>query len=388
MATPFPFQSAAVLTAAQMNAITTLPISTKTASYVAVVGDVGSRIVMNVASANTLTINNSIFAEGDTIFIANKGAGATTITAGAGVTINGTLTLAQHGGGTLIALSASVFTFFSGGGSGYGTATGGIGAPTAVTISGVNYEYLTFNSSGTLTVTKAGFFDYLLIGGGTGCYRIDVSSNAGGGAGQVSIGQVYLTANQTITIGAGSAFSNGLSVAFNQASDTTLGATSPFAPTALGGAYSNPLNTGRPILFIGGGQGACDGQTVFAVNESVSVGFRGGNTSSSTAGGGGGGQSSRGANGSGTTGGAGGNGIDISTFIGGSAAYRATGGGGGGTGVGGSGGNSNASSNSGTTNTTGDSANANSGSGGGGGSGGDPSTGAGGSGVAFIRYKV
>ena len=118
MTTPFPFVASTVLTAAQMNAITTLPIATKTASYTAVVGDVGKRIVMNVASANTVTINNSIFAEGDTIFISNKGAGSTTITAGAGVTINtsGSLVLAQYGGGTLVALSASVFNFFSGAG--------------------------------------------------------------------------------------------------------------------------------------------------------------------------------------------------------------------------------------------------------------------------------
>ena len=42
----------------------------------------------------------------------------------------------------------------------YGTATGGVGSPTAVTISGTNYEYLTFTATGTLTVTKAGLFDY------------------------------------------------------------------------------------------------------------------------------------------------------------------------------------------------------------------------------------
>jgi len=116
MTTPFPFVAGTVLTAAKLNAITTLPINDQTASYVALVGDVGKRIVMNVATANTVTINNSVFATGDTIFIANKGAGATTVTAGAGVTINtaGSLVIAQHGGGTLVATSASVFTFFSG----------------------------------------------------------------------------------------------------------------------------------------------------------------------------------------------------------------------------------------------------------------------------------
>ncbi len=125
MTTPFPFVSGAVLTAAQLNAITTLPINDQTASYTAVVGDVGKRIVMNVASANTVTVNNSIFATGDTIFIANKGAGASTVTAGAGVTINSTsgLELAQYQSGTLVALSASSFLFFESDGGSITTAT-------------------------------------------------------------------------------------------------------------------------------------------------------------------------------------------------------------------------------------------------------------------------
>ncbi|NBW22467.1 MAG: hypothetical protein EBR82_82420, partial [Caulobacteraceae bacterium] len=86
MTTPFPFTAGQTLTAAQLNAITTLPINDQTASYTLVVGDVGKRVIMNVATANTVTVNNSIFAAGDTIFIANKGAGTSTITAGAGVT--------------------------------------------------------------------------------------------------------------------------------------------------------------------------------------------------------------------------------------------------------------------------------------------------------------
>jgi hypothetical protein len=120
MTTPFPFVAGAVLTAAELNAITTLPINDQTASYTLVVGDVGKRVIMNVATANTVTVDDSIFAAGDTIFIANKGAGATTVTAGAGVTVNtaASLVIAQHGGGTLVATSASVFTFFPSGVSG------------------------------------------------------------------------------------------------------------------------------------------------------------------------------------------------------------------------------------------------------------------------------
>ena len=114
MTTPFPFQSGATLLASQLNDITNLPINDQTASYTLVVGDAGKRVIMNVASANTVTVNNSIFTTGDTIFIANKGAGVSTITAGAGVTINtsDSLALAQHQSGLLVAQSASVFAFY------------------------------------------------------------------------------------------------------------------------------------------------------------------------------------------------------------------------------------------------------------------------------------
>lgn len=114
MTTPFPFVSGAVLQAQQLNDITNLPINDQTASYVLVVGDAGKRVIMNNASATTITVNNSVFTTGDTIFIANKGAGTSTITAGAGVTVNtsDSLALAQYQSGQLVALSASSFLFF------------------------------------------------------------------------------------------------------------------------------------------------------------------------------------------------------------------------------------------------------------------------------------
>jgi hypothetical protein len=118
MTTPFPFVAGQVLTAAQLNDIQNLPISDKTASYTLLVGDVTKRTIMNSASATTITVDDSIFTVGDVIQVANKGAGTCTITAGAGVTINtsGSLALAQYGGGYLLCLSASTFTFFNLGG--------------------------------------------------------------------------------------------------------------------------------------------------------------------------------------------------------------------------------------------------------------------------------
>jgi len=113
MTTPFPFQSAATLLASQLNAITTLPVSTKTATYVLTVADVGYRIVMNSASATTITVNTSIFGASDKVEILNIGAGVCTVTAGTcTVGTSGSLALAQNAGGTLtfISASASVFT--------------------------------------------------------------------------------------------------------------------------------------------------------------------------------------------------------------------------------------------------------------------------------------
>jgi hypothetical protein len=82
---------------------------------------------MNSASATTITVDDAIFTVGDVIQVANKGAGTCTITAGAGVTINtsGSLALAQYGGGYLVAISASQFVFFNlGSGATYGVGHG------------------------------------------------------------------------------------------------------------------------------------------------------------------------------------------------------------------------------------------------------------------------
>jgi len=112
MTTPFPFQSAAVLTAAQMNAITTLPTSTKTASHTLTIADVSTRVIMNSASATTITVNTSIFGASDVVEILNIGAGVCTVTAGTcTVGTSGSLALAQNASGTLTFISASASVF-------------------------------------------------------------------------------------------------------------------------------------------------------------------------------------------------------------------------------------------------------------------------------------
>jgi len=91
-----------------------LTVDTKTNDYTFVAGDVDKRVVANKASAIAFTVNNSIFSAGDTLAVHNINTGLLTLTAGAGVTINGAdvLTVAQYQGGTLFFTSASSAIFF------------------------------------------------------------------------------------------------------------------------------------------------------------------------------------------------------------------------------------------------------------------------------------
>ena len=105
------------LTASQMSTLQAndynQTVSTKTADYTLVAADKGTRVVMNVASANTVTVNTSLFSAGDTLVIQNIGAGVTTVTAGtATVSSAGSLAIAQYGSGTLFFVSAGVAIFF------------------------------------------------------------------------------------------------------------------------------------------------------------------------------------------------------------------------------------------------------------------------------------
>jgi len=80
--TPYPFVDGNVLSASELNSTFNIPVSNKTDSYTLVAADAGKRIVMNKASATTITVNTSIFSAGDSVWIHNIGAGTCTITAG------------------------------------------------------------------------------------------------------------------------------------------------------------------------------------------------------------------------------------------------------------------------------------------------------------------
>lgn len=200
MTTPFPFVAGAVLQAQQLNDITNLPIDTKTASYVLVVGDAGKRVLMNVASANTVTVNNSIFTAGDTVQVFNQGTGATTITAGAGVTLNGlSLVLSQYQGASIVFLSASSALVFP---------TGGAVKTTKVTA---------FTASGTFTPPTGVTYAIAHIRGG------------GGGNGTASAGA---GGNSSVAFSGGTITANG-----GVAANRSLGSDEP-------SAYAGTANSG------------------------------------------------------------------------------------------------------------------------------------------------
>ena len=111
------FVSGQILTAAQMNAVQAndynQTVTTKTADYVLVAADKGTRIVMNSGSATTITVNTSLFSAGDTLFLQNIGAGVCTVTAGtATVSSAGPLAIPQNGSGLLYFTSAGVSIFY------------------------------------------------------------------------------------------------------------------------------------------------------------------------------------------------------------------------------------------------------------------------------------
>lgn len=90
-----------------------LTLDRKTASYTLVASDNNKLIEMNVASANNVTINNSVFTAGNQILVSQYGAGQVTFVAGSGVTLrspSGKLKLTgQYSLATIICISATEF---------------------------------------------------------------------------------------------------------------------------------------------------------------------------------------------------------------------------------------------------------------------------------------
>jgi len=111
------FTAGQVLTAVQMDNLQAndynQTVSTKTASYTLVAADKGTRVVMNSASATTITVNTSLFNAGDTLILQNISTGVCTVTAGtATVSTAGSLAIPQNGSGLLYFTSAGVSIFY------------------------------------------------------------------------------------------------------------------------------------------------------------------------------------------------------------------------------------------------------------------------------------
>jgi len=107
-----------VLTAAQMlalqNSVWQDDVNAQVASYTLVLTDQGKQVTMTVVGANTLTVppNASVaFVIGTRIFIYMMGAGVTTLTAGAGVTLSSapSLAMAQYQVATLTKTATNVW---------------------------------------------------------------------------------------------------------------------------------------------------------------------------------------------------------------------------------------------------------------------------------------
>ena len=246
MATPFPFGSGNVLTAAQMNAITTLPTSTKTASHTLTIADLGTRVIMNSASATTITVNTSIFGASDVVEILNIGAGVCTVTAGTcTVGTTGTLALVQNAGGTLTFISASASVFTASGvtaSSGALVRVGGgtlSGASTAFTnVFSATYEaYKIVVTGGTLSATA---YVQLILGSTTTGYKsAQLASNYTSGV--FSAG--FATASAYAAVGYSSSdFSGDITVASPQlAKHTHISSSLGFVDATIGGLSTSVL---------------------------------------------------------------------------------------------------------------------------------------------------
>lgn len=154
------FVTGQVLTAQQVNDLQTndfnQTVSAKTASYTLVAADKGTRITMSSTSATTITVNDNLFAAGDTLFIQNLNTGVSTITAGtATVSTSASLALAQHEGGILYFTSAGVSTFFKA--AGPAAASSGLTLITTLSPSGVA-------SSSVDNVFSSTYDSYLIVG--------------------------------------------------------------------------------------------------------------------------------------------------------------------------------------------------------------------------------
>lgn len=355
-------------------------INAQTASYTGVLTDAGKTVTLTVGTANVFNIpaNSSVaYVVGTRINILNLGAGACTVTALAGVTVNGTITaLVTNKAASIVKTATNTWSYipFSSGADA-AVVTSTTGSPT-ITTDGTATVYK-FTGDGTMVIGTAGQITVQSVGAGGGAGR-DYGGGGGGGGNTATTSSAGLAVNVptgtlTVKIGAGGA---GMGAA-----NGTAGGMSGIGPViATGGGSGAGRTTGSVVCAAvdttSSAGGGYYGSTAGGVSYFVGLGFAGGTGNGSLGGGGGGGGSAVGANAVGAVGGAGGAGASC-TISG--ASVQTSGGGGGSTGSAGGAGGGGAS-----TAGTGVAGTVNTG-GGGGAAGASGNGAAGGSGVVYVR---
>lgn len=212
------FTTGQVLTAAQVNSLQTndfnQTVSAKTASYVLVAADKGTRIEFSTSGSVTCTVNTGLFDAGDTVYIQNTGAGVVTITAGtATVNTSASLTVNQYEGGVLYFVSASSAIWFEYASTATGDITGiTTGATSGLTggvTSGTADLKLNTAAKGDLLVgTGAAAVTALTVGANNTVLTADSSTAtglkwaaaAGGGSGLTLISATTFTASSSHSV--------------------------------------------------------------------------------------------------------------------------------------------------------------------------------------------
>jgi len=228
---------------------------------------------------------------------------------------------------------------------GYGVATGG--SSSSITPGGVTYTLLSFTTDGTLTVSQAGLFDVMCVGGGGGSVGTQYyggEASGGGGGGSVLITQLYLgTGTYTADVGAGGAgvgAGRGNEGAISILYDTKQ---ANVCAMAFGGGGGSGAWHGD-ALPVAGNTGGASWRSGYGGTNAVAslspLGYSGGNSDGNTYAGGGGGA---GGDASGSTAGVG----RTTSFTGASLTL----------GIGGGGGTSSAHGNTATTANSGNGAN-------------------------------
>jgi len=246
------FTAGQVLTAAQMTNLQAndynQTVSTKTASYTLVAADKGTRVVMNSASATTITVNTSLFSAGDTLVLQNISTGVCTVTAGtATVSTAGSLAIPQNGSGILYFTSAGVSIFYP---------SAGASAKLGQVVNTVKTD--TFSATTTTYTDITGLSVTITPTSASSTILIFVSVNGSGGVGGDMI--VQLLRNATV-IGNGDT-AGSRRVAFAQIGSSTGNINNGFI-----NILDSPATTSATTYKIQGAQ--TSGAGTFFVNRST-----------------------------------------------------------------------------------------------------------------------